>query len=879
MTTQQDNSIQKIYPSAKANIKKTKRISPFWLLPFIALCIGAVLFFQIIQEQGTSIKITFQNGNGLIAGKTQIRYQGLQIGVVKKVNFTQDLKFVEVSANIYPEAKKLLRENTKFWIVKPTASLAGISGIDALVSGNYITLQPGDGSYEDEFVAQTEGPITQVNDGDLLIHLVSDDLGSISIGASVYFKKLPVGKISSYRFINNGQKVEIDLLIDKTYAQFVKKESYFWNISGLNANVGINGININLDSLNALVQGAVAFDSPDNSEHAQSGDKFTLFANYQAAQRGAEIRLALPKTINLQEGQAELYYKNRSIGVLSRVISKEESSHNEGILLVDPNLIHLFNTHSHIVLRNKNLNLRNLSNISNLLKGEYLELISGNGEAKKDFTLLKENELLLQQPNTLVLYLKAPKTYGINEGQGIYYNDVYIGQVIEQHLDIEGVTFKIGIAEKYKHLIRQDTQFIADSNLDVKLDTNGLEINVNAPDKWLRGGIRVITGKKNAPHTHETYPLFKDLYHAEAGITNDELRPTLTLTSKTHPNLDKNALVLYQGYEVGKVLSLRPTSKQFEIDVYIYPKHQHLLADTSQFWIESAAKIDISTKGISIEAQPFNKILRGAISFDKTDTPRNNILYESELKAKSTGKQLTLITDNAKNLSKGTALRYLGLDVGEIDEIQLNKNNQEIIIKALIHLDYMKLIAKEGSEFKLITPQLGITGVENLDSVLQPYIEVVPGNGKLKNQFRLQKSTTSIDYSTGLALVLETTDASNITQGAPVLYRGIEVGLITKRELNKLGDRVFVHIVIERKYQHLVRKNTEFWISSGYDVNIGLSGAEIRTGSMEQLLKGGISFSTPESKIIEAPAKAGQHFLLQSKKPTQAEKWGSGALQ
>ena len=83
--------------------------------------------------------------------------------------------------------------------MQPSVSLAGISGLDSLVSGNYITLQPGDGDSEDEFIAEEQGPIAQVNPGDLLIHLISDDLGSISIGASVYFKKCQSGKFMIYR--------------------------------------------------------------------------------------------------------------------------------------------------------------------------------------------------------------------------------------------------------------------------------------------------------------------------------------------------------------------------------------------------------------------------------------------------------------------------------------------------------------------------------------------------------------------------------------------------------------------------------------------------------------------------------------------------------
>lgn len=880
MTNQsQPNSTQQLYNQAKANLKQIKKISPFWILPFIALCISGVLFFQIVQEQGTSIRITFESGNGLVAGKTQIRYQGLQIGVVKKVSFTPDLKQVEVVANIYPEAKNVLRENTKFWLVKPSASLAGISGIDALVSGNYINLQPGDGESADKFIAETTGPITQLNDGDLLVHLIADDLGSISIGASVYYKKLPVGKISDYRFTDDGQKVEIDLLISKSYAHFVKKQSYFWNISGLNANVGLTGINVNMDSLNALVQGAVAFDSPEQSEPAENNDKFNLYANFQAAERGMAIQLSIPKHLNLYEGQTALYYNNRQIGVLSKLTESDEGTNfKKGTLLVDPNLAHLFNKHSYIVLRNKNLNLSDLANISSLLRGEHLELIAGNGETQKEFTLIKESELLLQQPNTLVLTLTAPKTYGVNEGQGIYYNDVEIGRVIEQNLDIDGVTFKVAISEKYRHLILQDTQFVANSNLSVQVDANGLNINANSPEKWLKGGIRVLTGKQKNSKPNRTYVLYSDLYHAQMGINGDSLTPTLTLNSKTHPDVDEGSLVLYQQYEVGKILAVRPAKKSFEVDVYIYPKHQHLLTETSCFWVESATQIDVSTKGVKIQAKPLGRTLKGAISFENTSNKGDKVLYANELQAKSASQPLIFTAESAVNLSEGMSIRYLGLKIGEVSEISLNAKNHKILAKALIQPEYFGLVAKESSEFNLITPKISNVGVENLDSLLQPYIEVNIGSGKHKTQFALNKADIKEPFRNGLKLTLETPDASNLSEGAPILYRGVTVGKINKLELNSLGDRVLVQISIGTKHQHFVRQNTEFWIASGYNANVSFNGVEIRTGSVDQLLKGGIAFATPDSKVIQPAAKSGQRFLLQLKRPKQAEQWTSGAL-
>ena len=133
----ESQSIDEQYNNVEALLRKNKRISPFWLLPFIALCIGAILFFQIVQEQGKMITITFSNGAGLVADKTPIRYQGLQIGVVKKVNFTDNMQKVKVEASIHSEATDGVKGKIlNFWLVQPSVSLAGISGLDSLVSGN-----------------------------------------------------------------------------------------------------------------------------------------------------------------------------------------------------------------------------------------------------------------------------------------------------------------------------------------------------------------------------------------------------------------------------------------------------------------------------------------------------------------------------------------------------------------------------------------------------------------------------------------------------------------------------------------------------------------------------------------------------------------------
>ncbi|MDU5695859.1 MAG: MlaD family protein, partial [Haemophilus parainfluenzae] len=801
-----------------------------------------------------TITITFSNGAGLVADKTPIRYQGLQIGVVKKVNFTDNMQKVKVEANIYSEATEVLKENTKFWLVQPSVSLAGISGLDSLVSGNYITLQPGDGDSEDEFIAEEQGPIAQVNPGDLLIHLISDDLGSISIGASVYFKKMPVGKIYDYRF-NKDNKVEIDVVIDKAFAHFVKKDSRFWNISGINANINSSGINVAVDSLNAVVQGAVSFDSPSDSPQAVMNSNYILYSNLQAAKRGIEVEVTLPVSAGLQAGQTSVYYGDEQVGLLSSL-----------------------RTNTHIVLKNRKLDLGDIANPQKFFRGDYFEIIPGSGESKTQFEVIRENELLLKAPNTLVLTLTAPETYGIAEGQSVFYNNIAIGQIVKQHLNVDGVKFEVAIASEYRNLIHENTQFVAASNFDVSLGIDGLRFESATPSKWLQGGVRVLA-KKGSGEPHSTYPLYKDISSAEAGITGNLVNPTIVLHSTNLPSISKGSVVLYRQFEVGKIINVRPKANNFDIDVYIYPAYQNLLTDKSVFWVESAAQIDITPKGISIQASPVARSLKGAISFDNTGSGKNKTLYPSELRAKSAGQVITLITDDATALSKGMSLRYLGMNVGEVEQIALDQKTNRITAKALINPSYMGMIAKEGTVFKVISPQISAGGIENLDSLLQPYIDIELGKGQPKTQFNLaQTSQPRNKYSNGVPFILETSDAMNLTEGSPVLYRGVEVGTIRKFELNSLGDRVLVHIAITPKYQHLVRKNSEFWVSSGYDFNLGWKGAEFNTGSVQQLLKGGISFSTPSGTIVQPQATANQRFMLQVKKPAEAPIWNSGAL-
>lgn len=139
-------------------IVKKKLFSPIWLLPIVALILGAWLGVKSIKESGIEILIHFPSAAGIDIGKTLVKYQGLSVGKVTDIGIDDDLKGVNVKVVMDYRADPFLNKNTLFWLVKPKASITGVEGLDTLFSGNYIAIQPGDGRSATEFEAQREAP-------------------------------------------------------------------------------------------------------------------------------------------------------------------------------------------------------------------------------------------------------------------------------------------------------------------------------------------------------------------------------------------------------------------------------------------------------------------------------------------------------------------------------------------------------------------------------------------------------------------------------------------------------------------------------------------------------------------------------------------------
>lgn len=272
---------------AVARVERKRGFSLIWLIPIVAAVAGAWLVYVTLSQRGPTISITFQTASGIEPGKTPIRYRDVQLGTVDQVTLTDDLQKVVVTARMSKEVERQLRTGTQFWIESARITAAGVSGLGTLLSGSYIVMRPGEGEPERHFTGLDVPPVYQVDMPGRQFVLHADTLGSVASGAPIYFRGIQVGGILGHKLDEQGNNVSIYAFVAAPYDAFVREGSRFWNASGIDVSLTTSGLNVRTESLQSILAGGVAFDTPvdaSGSKLAAENAEFSLFASYEAVQ-------------------------------------------------------------------------------------------------------------------------------------------------------------------------------------------------------------------------------------------------------------------------------------------------------------------------------------------------------------------------------------------------------------------------------------------------------------------------------------------------------------------------------------------------------------------------------------------------------------------
>jgi len=278
----------------KAKIEKTSLTWFLWLVPIAAAGLCGWFVVRDVLLQGPGITIYFQNIEGLQEQNSFLQYRGAVVGQVTGLKLTPDKQQVAVQVRLSRPGADLARQGSIFWIVRPELKLGSISGLRTIVTGDYISVQPGDGPPTNAFIGMDSRPVE--HQGALEITLLAPQLGSLQEKSPIFYRGIQVGEVLQCRLGGDARKIIIDSFIRSNYALLVRTNSKFWNAGGVNVHIGLfSGVEFGAESAQTLLSGGIEFATPpDFQDAATNGSVFVLNEKVDDAWKKWAPTIALP---------------------------------------------------------------------------------------------------------------------------------------------------------------------------------------------------------------------------------------------------------------------------------------------------------------------------------------------------------------------------------------------------------------------------------------------------------------------------------------------------------------------------------------------------------------------------------------------------------
>ncbi len=260
--------------------------SVVWIIPLLALCAALYVAWQSFNDRGPLVMIEFQQGAGIKAGETELRYRDVTVGVVEKVGFTEGLERVTASVRVDKGVAPFIDSGAVFWIVQPEVSAQGITGLSTVLSGVYI-----EGSWDDvpgpslgRFQGSSEAPLIRPGQSGLQIAFRTVANGQLTDNAPILFKGIEVGRVGRASIAPRGNFAIVEALIFEEHRDLINESTRFWDTSGFSVNIGPSGAEIDFSSIATLVGGGVTFDTfVSGGGPVQDGTVFEVFPDKESA--------------------------------------------------------------------------------------------------------------------------------------------------------------------------------------------------------------------------------------------------------------------------------------------------------------------------------------------------------------------------------------------------------------------------------------------------------------------------------------------------------------------------------------------------------------------------------------------------------------------
>ena len=865
----------------KPKIEQKKPVSFIWVLPLIILGVLGWIAYESYMKKGTNITVIFKSAEGLKEGVTPLEYKGLQLGKVTEISMHEDLKSVKVNILVKKEvAKYVANESSQFWIRKPTISLTKISGLSTLISGHKIELSPKFKKEEDYNSTNEqlffEGLDTQPNDeyedNGYYISLIANDKDNVEIGTPIFYNKFQIGEIISKEF--KYEKVFLSAYIYDKFNYLVNQSSKFVINEALKVNYGASGLNIEVGSLYSALVGGVTVVTPNkDAKKIEKEEVYTLFAKKDDLRKKEYFHINFEKANGIEENSA-IIYKGIEIGRILTVGLQNEILQTKAYVYDDYR--YLLTNNTKFFVEEPTVSIEGVENLGNIVKGNFVSLVYKEGTFNNIFKAIDKKDIN-KNNRSIKLELYSDSLNSISEKSKVYYKNIEVGKVDSYSLtsNLQKVKIVVSIDDQYKDLINDHILFYDMSSKLVEMKALDLNINYSGVEPLLNGAIGIVGEKRSEKLTKKEFKLYSSFKDVEKLKKVYNTGITIDAFFDNDFEIKPNMAIIYKNQEIGFVKDIDFDDRRSTVRLFIYTPFQKYITKKSRFYKKGIVNLKASLSGVLFEVDNFTSLLEGSIHLD-TDSPityNNYEVFSSEDAMKNSSNSISIVFDDVEGVQENfSQLTYKGVNVGKVTKVSLNKD-QKVEVKAIIYDDYASF-AKEGTIYYLKKPRISLQEIANAGStVMAVNIGVIKStSANTQTKFDGLKDQPSVEKSHfGTVFQVEDSTASSVNVDAPVYYKNVQIGKVSKVDLSSDGSKVIVDCLIDDKYKKFVRKNSEFYDISGFEMKFSIfSGSKIESNTFTSILKGGIVVVTPYEYNEIATSK--DKFILNK---TLREDWKS----
>ena len=691
-------------PTAKT--RPASNWSAIWILPLIALIIGGWLGWRAYSETGINIQVRYQSGVGIDGKNCVLVYKGMPVGKVKILALDEDgpSKGVIATVEMDKDVEQYLRANTRFWLVKPSVSLAGITGLETLVSGNYIAVSPSDGEPVRKFKALSQEPPLSDERPGLHLTLKAERLGSLNRGSPVFYKQIQVGQIKSYVLSEDQTTVEVKVFIEPTYADLVRKHTRFWNASGISIDANLSGVKLRSESLASIVAGGIAFATPENRKDSPPTDSslpFRLYEDFDAAQAGIKVKVKLSDFEGLQAGRTPVMYKGIQVGSLKGLKVDPDLTSATAELTLDPLAEDYLVQDTQFWIVKPSISLAGITGLEALVKGNYIAIRPGDkgSTPEREFVArAKAPPLDLRSPG-LHMVLFTDNLGSLDVGSPILYKQVKVGSVQSYQFSRTKKQLIIGvhIEKEYENLVNASTRFWNASGITITGGlTGGIQVKSESLQSLMAGGIAFETLEDKAP-LQKRIPRFRLFTDRDAAM---EQGVVINIKVARADGLRSGTPIRFKGLDVGKIESVDLSNdlQSVMLKARITEVPERIARVGSQFWVVKpelglmkTANLETLVTGQYLEVQPGAKQLGPQTNFVALEQAPGATVSQ-------VGLSLVLSAARRGSLKEGVPVTYREVTVGKVTGYELGNTADRVLVHILIEPRYAPLV-RSGSRF------------------------------------------------------------------------------------------------------------------------------------------------------------------------------------